>query len=129
MGAGSTLREAIAELKALPEDARECLLALPLLLRLRLEVPIEPARQTQEDEEFMTSTQDIVEKYLADQGRSRHEHLGGRRTRLDRQVVATGAAGRADRGGHDEDDRDPLARAQVLTEEDEPGQRGHRRLE
>jgi hypothetical protein len=66
MGAGRTLRRAIAGLKALPDDAPERALALPILLRLRLEVAANPRQRTKEDQEFLMSTQDIVEQFLAE---------------------------------------------------------------
>jgi hypothetical protein len=62
-GAGSVLKNAIAELKALDIDAPERTLALPILLRLRLEVPANPANQTGDDQEFLMDTQDIVETW------------------------------------------------------------------
>ncbi len=63
MGAGRTLREAISDARALPPDAVERRLALPILVRLRLEVPADPAKQTAQDREFLMSTLNI-EKYL-----------------------------------------------------------------
>jgi hypothetical protein len=60
-GAGRVLARAIAELRALPDDAPERLLAMPILLRLRLELPADRARRSADDEEFEMSTQDIVE--------------------------------------------------------------------
>jgi hypothetical protein len=63
LGAGSVLKLAIAELQALPADAPERRLALPVLLRLRLAVPTDPARQTSDDQEFLMNTQDIVETW------------------------------------------------------------------
>ncbi|MFT3768614.1 MAG: hypothetical protein QM820_24475 [Minicystis sp.] len=63
LGAGKVLRRAIAELKALPEDAPERTLALPVLLRLRLDVPTNPAARSSDDQEFLMDTQDIVEKW------------------------------------------------------------------
>ena len=63
LGAGAVLKNAIAELEALPEDAPERRLALPILLRLRLAVPSDPARQTSDDQEFLMNTQDIVENF------------------------------------------------------------------
>ena len=63
LGAGSVLKHAIAELQALPEVAPERRLALPVLLRLRLTVPIDPAQQTSDDQEFLMNTQDIVETW------------------------------------------------------------------
>jgi hypothetical protein len=38
-------------------------LALPILLRLRLTVPSDPAKQTTDDQEFLMDTQDIVETW------------------------------------------------------------------
>ncbi|HEY0476453.1 MAG TPA: DUF4351 domain-containing protein [Kofleriaceae bacterium] len=63
LGAGSVLKQAIAELHALPADAPERRLALPVLLRLRLTVPTDPAQQTHDDQEFLMNTQDIVENW------------------------------------------------------------------
>jgi hypothetical protein len=61
LGAGSTLRQAIAELQALPAEAAERRLVLPILVRFRLTVPTDPAQQTTDDQEFLMDTQDIVE--------------------------------------------------------------------
>ncbi len=63
MGAGACLREAVAELAALPVEARERALAKPVLLRCYLDIPKDPANRTKEDEEFMTDTQEIVEAW------------------------------------------------------------------
>jgi hypothetical protein len=63
LGAGRVLKNAIVELKALSETAPERALALPVLLRLRLEVPADPAARTSDDQEFLMDTQDIVEKW------------------------------------------------------------------
>lgn len=63
MGAGRTLKHAIEDLQALPEDAPERRLALPILVQLRLEIPTDPAKQTKIDREFLMTTRD-VEKYL-----------------------------------------------------------------
>jgi flagellar biosynthesis/type III secretory pathway protein FliH len=57
------LKRAIAELKELPAEAPERTLALPILLRLRLTVPSDPAKQTTDDQEFLMDTQDIVETW------------------------------------------------------------------
>src|SRR5690349_13514757 len=67
MGAGKTLKRAIAELAALPPDAPERTLAMPVLLRYRLDVPSDPKQRTSEDEEFLMSTQDIVEAWKQEQ--------------------------------------------------------------
>jgi hypothetical protein len=63
LGAGAVLRQAIAELKELHAEAPERTLALPILLRLRLTVPTDPAKQTTDDQEFLMDTQDIVETW------------------------------------------------------------------
>ncbi len=52
LGARRVLQQAIAELKALPAEAPERTLALPILLRLRLDIPTDPANQTSDDQEF-----------------------------------------------------------------------------
>jgi hypothetical protein len=62
-GAGSMLRQAIAELQALPVEAPLRRIVLPLLLRFALTVPTDPAQRTSEDEEFLMDTQDIVETW------------------------------------------------------------------
>lgn len=64
MGAGPVLARAIADLKRLQPTEPEPTLALPVLLRLRLEIPADPMNRSQEDEEFAVTTQDIVETYL-----------------------------------------------------------------
>ncbi len=63
MGAGAGLREALSELAALPAETRERAIAGPVLLRYRIEIAQGPANRTSEDEEFMTSTQDIFEAW------------------------------------------------------------------
>jgi len=63
LGAGSVLKHAIGELQALPAEAPERRLALPVLLRLRLTVSTDPAQQTSNDQEFLMNTQDIVENW------------------------------------------------------------------
>ena len=63
LGSGAVLRQAIAELKELQAEAPERTLALPILLRLRLTVPSDPAKQTTDDQEFLMDTQDIVETW------------------------------------------------------------------
>jgi hypothetical protein len=62
-GAGAVLKQAIAELQALSTEAPERALALPVLLRLRLAVPTDPAKQTNDDQEFLMNTQDVVETW------------------------------------------------------------------
>ena len=63
MGAGRTLDLAIDDLRALPLDAPERRLALPILVRLRLEIPTDPAKQTESDQEFLMRMRD-VERFL-----------------------------------------------------------------
>ncbi|MEO7732519.1 MAG: hypothetical protein ABIY55_16240 [Kofleriaceae bacterium] len=63
LGAGTVLKQAIVELKALAEEDPERALALPILLRLRLAVPSDPAKQTSDDQEFLMDTQDIVDTW------------------------------------------------------------------
>jgi len=63
LGAGAVLKQAIAELKELQAEAPERTLALPILLRLRLTVPSDPAKQTTDDQEFLMDTQDIVDTW------------------------------------------------------------------
>jgi hypothetical protein len=63
LGAGHVLKQAIAELKALRAEDPARSLALPLLVRLRLEIPTDPAQRTDDDQEFLMQTQDIVETW------------------------------------------------------------------
>jgi len=63
LGAGPVLKQALAELKALQAEEPERMLALPILARLRLEVPIDPSKRTTEDQEFVMETQDIYESW------------------------------------------------------------------
>lgn len=48
MGAGATLRDALAELAALPEDAPERTVAAPFVVRLRIELQHDPSPEAQE---------------------------------------------------------------------------------
>jgi len=64
MGAGASLRGALAELAALPSETRERAIAGPVLLRYRIDIVKEPATRTHEDEEFMTDTQEIYEAWM-----------------------------------------------------------------
>jgi hypothetical protein len=63
LGANRVLKQAIAELKALQPEEPERSLALPILLRLRLEIPVDPTKRTADDQEFLMDTQDIVETW------------------------------------------------------------------
>jgi hypothetical protein len=63
LGAGQVLKQAIAEIKALRTEDPARSLALPLLVRLRLEIPSDPTQWTGDDQEFLMQTQDIVETW------------------------------------------------------------------
>ena len=70
MGAGAVLREAIAELLRLPQEAWERQVAMPLLLATRFELPQD---ESEEAREFMMSTQSLYEQWaqqLTEQSRS-----------------------------------------------------------
>ncbi len=64
LGSGSVLARALKELDELPADALERALTYPLLLRLRIEIPKDPAERTESDEEFIMATQDILDAYI-----------------------------------------------------------------
>lgn len=90
MGAGRTLQRAIAELKGLPRESPESAVALPVLLRYRLEVPSDPVKRTSDDEEFLMSTHEIVEAWKREQrqvgiqeGRQEGRHEGLQQAMLD----------------------------------------------
>lgn len=63
MGSRAVMRQAIAEIHALPAEAPERTLALPALLRFRLDMPTDPVLQTRDDQEFLMDTQDVVEAW------------------------------------------------------------------
>jgi hypothetical protein len=63
MGAGPCMREALVELAALPADAREHAIAVPVLSRCYVDIPTDPANRTIEEEEFMTDTQEFYEEW------------------------------------------------------------------
>ena len=78
MGARTTLSRAIVDVQALPDEAPERRLALPILIQLRLEITSEPAKQTTIDREFLMNTREVNE-YLAaleERGRSRGREEG-----------------------------------------------------
>ncbi len=87
MGKNETRRRAVAQLARLPEDAPERQIALPVLLRFRVEIEQRPAH-TREEEEFLMETVDVLEvfeKKLLDRGRSEGRREGlheGRREML-----------------------------------------------
>jgi hypothetical protein len=51
------------ELAALPADAREHAIAVPVLSRCYVDIPTDPANRTIEEEEFMTDTQEFYEAW------------------------------------------------------------------
>ncbi len=62
------------EVRALQPEAPERSLAMPLLVKSRMDVPSDPAKRTADDEEFLMATQDIVEAWRQEaiqQGRER----------------------------------------------------------
>lgn len=63
LGAGATLKRAIAELHALPDDTPERGLALPTLVRLLAESPTDRAQWTKDEEEFMQATKEFYEEW------------------------------------------------------------------
>jgi hypothetical protein len=63
LGAGAVLKQAIAELRALQEEDPAKTLALPILVRLALEMPTDPTKQSKDDKEFLVETEDIVEAF------------------------------------------------------------------
>ncbi|MGK3964599.1 hypothetical protein WMF38_10535 [Sorangium sp. So ce118] len=68
MGGGRVLREAIEELRQLPDDAPERAIAVGPLLRFRSAIT-GPGPATPEEEEFVMTTQELVEQFI-EQGRT-----------------------------------------------------------
>ncbi|MEO7330411.1 MAG: hypothetical protein ABI193_17680 [Minicystis sp.] len=66
MGAGETLKLALQDAWALPPDAVESGLALPILVTLRFEVPAELSKQTEIDREFLRMTTEEYKKWMSD---------------------------------------------------------------
>lgn len=60
LGAGATLRAAIADLAALPPGAWERMVIGPLIIQFRLALPAEPDQRTPEEEEFFMTSIDYV---------------------------------------------------------------------
>ncbi len=67
MGAGLTLRQALAELTAMPEHAFERRLALPIVTRLRIKIENKPAPPGPEEQEFLMNTQEWYETWKKEQ--------------------------------------------------------------
>lgn len=63
LGRGAVLRQAITELSRLADAEPERRLALPILVRLRLEIPADPRERTMDDQQYLEDTQDIVERW------------------------------------------------------------------
>lgn len=86
LGRGRTFREAVEDLKALPEDAWERRIAVPPLIRLRLTIAGDPELRFDEEQELaMTMTDDLLEQYerkLREEGR----HLGLQEGRQEGQL-------------------------------------------
>ncbi len=59
MGASTTLERPISDVQTLPFDALERRLALPILVRLRLEILADLTQQTTIDREFLMTTEEI----------------------------------------------------------------------
>jgi hypothetical protein len=64
MGAGRVLARALEELRSLPNDALERALALPLLVSLRIDVPAEPEKRNEDDEEYIMAMQSTLDTYI-----------------------------------------------------------------
>lgn len=94
LGPKRTRLAAIRDLAALPEDAWEKAVALPWLQRLRLDVPTDPAQQTDEERDFIMETREWFEQYQA-QVELRGEEKGERKGRV--EAVARRAARRVGR--------------------------------
>jgi hypothetical protein len=78
MAGGAVLAGAIADLDALPRDAHEHAVALQIVLRLRHALGSKPQR-TDEEQEFIVSTENMVEK-LHEEGRRQGEQAHARAT-------------------------------------------------
>lgn len=72
MGAGRTLRDAVADLRALEDNAPERVLSLPLLLRLRIEAEKDP-KKNEEEEELLMNAREIIDAYQAEMAQHRKE--------------------------------------------------------
>jgi hypothetical protein len=59
MGRGRTLRRAVADLKGLSDDDFERCIALPILVRFRIEAAAEPVSPV--DKEFLMNSQEIMD--------------------------------------------------------------------
>ena len=64
LGAGATLRAAIADLVAMPRDAWEPTVVGPIILQFRLALPAEPSQRTPEEEEFLMTAQEYYKEII-----------------------------------------------------------------
>lgn len=60
LGAGATLRAAIADLAALPPGAWERMVIGPLIIQFRLALPAEPEQRTPDEEEMFMNAQEFI---------------------------------------------------------------------
>ena len=72
MGAGAVLKDAVAELRNLEENAPERGLSLPLLLKLRIEIEQKP-QKTRDEEELLMNAQEIIDAYKAEMEQHRRK--------------------------------------------------------
>ncbi len=85
MGAGRTLTQALEEMERLPNEAPERALAMPLLVSLRIEIPDDPTKRTQDDEEYVMTMQSTLDTYIEQwkrEGRDEGRLLGRDEGRL-----------------------------------------------
>jgi hypothetical protein len=75
LGAGATLRTAMAELIALPHDAWARTLLVPLFLKFRFKLPEDPSQRTPEEEAFIMTAEDYVEA-IRDEGKKKGRSEG-----------------------------------------------------
>jgi formylglycine-generating enzyme len=75
MGGARVLIPAIEELRALPQDAVELSIARDPVLRFRASILANPSRPTPEEQEFVMSTQSIVEQ-IREEGREEGREVG-----------------------------------------------------
>lgn len=60
---GATLKRAMAELTALPPEAPEVQIMVPIMLRWRQAVPASPSKQTSEEKEFLMTAQEAIKMW------------------------------------------------------------------
>ncbi|MBI5547097.1 MAG: hypothetical protein HY901_24720 [Deltaproteobacteria bacterium] len=95
MGSGKVLREAIEDLKALPADAPERQVIEPLLVRMQVEIRAAPRPRTDDEEDFVMNSQELMEQFqskLRDEGREEGLEEGLRRGLLAAYAARFGVA-------------------------------------